>query len=60
MDSNKFVYQQGFWVPIANHFFTLKIEVIALESAGFFREKFNEHVLDSFEIRLPDLHKDPF
>jgi len=38
----------------------LKVEVINVESVGFFRENFKEHVLDSFEIRLPDLNKDPF
>ena len=47
-------------MPVASHFFTLKIEVINLESVGFFRENFKEHVLDSYDIRIPDLHKDPF
>ena len=60
MDSNNFVFQQGFYMPVASHFFTLKIEVINLESVGFFRENFKEHVLDSYDIRIPDLHKDPF
>ena len=60
MDDNKFDFQQGFYVPIANHFFTLKIEVINLESGGVFSSKLKEHVLDSYEIRLPDIHKEPF
>lgn len=59
MDS-KLEYKQGFYIPVANHFFTLKIEIINMESVGFFREKMQEHVLDSYEIRLPDLHQDPF
>jgi len=53
----KFEFNQGFYIPIANHFFTLRIEIINLESVGFFRENFREHVLESYEIRLPDLNK---
>lgn len=31
-----------------------------MEASGFFRENFTEHILDSFEIRLSDLNKEPF
>ena len=34
--------------------------MINLESVGFFRENFKEHVIDSYSIRIPDLNKDPF
>lgn len=57
---NKFDFNQGFYIPVANHFFKLKIEVINMEASGFFSEKFTEHILDSFEIRLSDLNKEPF
>ena len=57
---NKYDFKQGFYIPVANHFFTLKIEIINMESVGFFRENFKEHVLESYEIRLADLNKDPF
>ena len=53
----KFEFNQGFYIPIASHFFTLKIEIINVESVGFFRENFKEHVLESYFIRLPDLNK---
>lgn len=59
MDS-KFEFKQGFYIPVANYFFTLKVEIINLENTGFFREKFEEHIIESYEIRLPDLNKDPF
>ena len=57
---NKYDFYQGFYIPVANHFFTLKIELINMESVGLFRESFKEHVLDSYEVRLPDLNKEPF
>ena len=57
---NKFEFKQGFFIPVANHFFTLKIELVNLESVGFFKETFKEHILESYEIRLPDINKDPF
>ena len=57
---NKFEFKQGFYIPVANHFFTLKIELVNLESVGFFKETFKEHILESYEIRLPDINKDPF
>ena len=44
MDS-KYDFKQGFYIPVAGHFFTLKIELINMESVGFFRENFKEHVL---------------
>ena len=56
----KFEFNQGFYIPIASHFFTLRIEIINVESVGFFRENFKEHVLESYFIRLPDLNKKPF
>ena len=59
MDS-KLDFQQTFYVPIANHFFTLKIELINLQSDGWLREHFIEKVLASYEIRIPDLNKAPF
>ena len=31
-----------------------------MESVGFFRENFTEHVLETYEIRLADINKDPF
>jgi hypothetical protein len=47
-------------MPVANHFFTLKIEVINLTADGWLREHFKEHLITSFEIRVPDINKEPF
>ena len=57
---SKLDFKQGFYIPIANHFFTLKIELINMESVGFFRENLKEHVIETYEIRLSDINKDPF
>ena len=57
---SKLEFKQGFYIPIANHFFTLKIELINMESVGFFRENLKEHVIETYEIRLSDINKDPF
>lgn len=45
---------------MANNFFTLKIEVINIQSDGWLREHFKEHVIASYQIRLPDINKEPF
>ena len=39
---------------------TVKIELINMESVGWLREQFKEHIFESYEIRLPDINKDPF
>ena len=31
-----------------------------MESVGFFRENLKEHVIETYEIRLSDINKDPF
>ena len=31
-----------------------------MESVGFFRENFKEHVLETYNIRIPDINKEPF
>ena len=45
---------------MANNFFTLKIEVISINNDGWLREHYKEHVVASYEIRLPDINKEPF
>ena len=42
------------------HFFTLKIEVLNVLSDGWFREHSRENVIASYEVRLPDINKEPF
>jgi hypothetical protein len=53
-------FQQRFFIPVHNHFNTLKVEVINLLNDGWFREHVKETVIAAFEIRLPDIHKVPF
>jgi len=47
-------------MPVANHFFTLKINLINLKSDGWLQEKFKEFVIASYEFRISDLNKPPF
>mmetsp|Transcript_18155 Transcript_18155/g.13202 ORF Transcript_18155/g.13202 Transcript_18155/m.13202 type:complete len:257 (+) Transcript_18155:42-812(+) len=53
-------FNQRFFFPVHNHFATLKVELINSTYDGWFRDHKKETVITSFEIRLPDLHKDPF
>ena len=59
MDS-RLDFFQSFYIPVANHWFTIKVEVINYLSDGWLREKYTEKVIASFEIRITDLHKPPF
>ena len=57
---HRFDFNQTFYIPVANNFFTIKFEIVNLSSDGWLREHFSEHVIASYEIRLPDLDRDPF
>jgi hypothetical protein len=48
------------FIPIANNFFTLKVDIINVTADGWLREHFKEHIIASFDIRIPDLKKEPF
>lgn len=56
----KLDFNQTFYIPVANHFFTLKIEILNLHSDGWLTEHFKEHVIASYQIRIPDINKAPF
>ncbi len=56
----KMDFNQTFYLPVANHFFTIKAEVINMHADGWLREHFKESILYTFEIRIPDLNKEPF
>ena len=47
-------------MPIPNHFFTLKVEILNLQADGWLREKYKELVIASYEIKISDLNKPPF
>lgn len=53
-------FRQRFFIPVHNHFNTLKVEIINLLMDGWFREHVKETIIASFEIRLPDIDKEPF
>ena len=53
-------FNQKFYIPVHNHFNTLRIDVINMLNDGWFREHVKEIVIASFEIRLPDIDKEPF
>jgi hypothetical protein len=57
---NRLDFNQRFFFPVHNHFNTLKIELINILNDGWFREHMKESVVASFEIRLPDIDKEPF
>ena len=56
----KLDFNQTFYIPAPNNFSTLKIEVLNLQSDGWFKEHFKENLIASYEIRLPDINKEPF
>ena len=42
----------NFLMPVANHFYTLNIDLINLQSDGWLREKYKELVITSYEFRI--------
>lgn len=58
--NEKLDFNQTFYIPTPNNFSTLKIEVMNLQSDGWFKEHFKENLIASYEIRLPDIKKEPF
>ena len=57
---NKLDWNQSVYIPVPGHFFTLKVEILNMLADGWFREHSRENVIDSFEIRIPDINKEPF
>ena len=51
---------QQFYIPVHNHFNTLKIEIINILNDGWFREHVKEQIIASYDIRLTDIDKEPF
>ncbi|CDW85589.1 UNKNOWN [Stylonychia lemnae] len=57
---NQLEFQQRYYIPVHNHFNTLKIEIINILNDGWFREHVKEQVIATYEIRLTDIDKEPF
>jgi hypothetical protein len=53
-------FNQSFYIPNANHFFTIKVELVNTHMSGVLSAKLKETVLASYEIRIPDLRHAPF
>ena len=53
-------FEQRFFIPVHNHFNTLRVEIINMLNDGWFREHVKESVIAAFDIRLPDIDKEPF
>lgn len=53
-------FNQKFFIPVHNQFYTLKVEILNLLNDGWFREHVKETVIAQWEIRLPDIDKEPF
>ena len=53
-------FNQSFYTPNSNHFFTIKVEVINTHMSGVLSAKFKESVLATYDIRIPDLRNAPF
>jgi hypothetical protein len=58
--NDKLDWNQTFYIPTPSHFATLRVEVINLQSDGWFKEHFKENVIATYDIRLPDINKEPF
>lgn len=58
--NEKLDFNQTFYMPTPSNFCSLKIELLNLQSDGWFKEHFKENLIASYEIRLPDLKKEPF
>ena len=50
-------FNQKFFIPVHNHFNTLKIEIINSLNDGWFRDHVKETTIASYEIRMPDIDK---
>lgn len=53
-------FKQNFYIPVHNHFNTLKIDIINSLNDGWFRDHVKESVIGSYEVRMPDIDKGPF
>jgi hypothetical protein len=53
-------FKQSFYIPVHNHFNTLRVEIINSLNDGWFRDHVKETIIASFDIRMPDIDKSPF
>jgi len=58
--NEKLEWNQTFYLPIPHNFATLRVEVINLQSDGWFKEHYRENLVACYDIRLPDINKEPF
>eukprot|EP00347_Sterkiella_histriomuscorum_P021039 403335495 len=53
-------FMQRYYIPVHNHFNTLKIEIINILNDGWFREHVKEQIIATYDIRMTDIDKEPF
>ena len=53
-------FKQKYYIPVHNTFNTLKVEVINSLNDGWLRNHVKDVVIAQFDIRLPDIDKEPF
>jgi hypothetical protein len=57
---NNLDFNQRFYIPVHNPFNTLKVDIINIVNDGILRDHKKENLIASYEIRLPDIDKEPF
>lgn len=53
-------FKQNFYLPVHNHFNTLKIEIFNSLNDGWLRDHVKDSLIGSYEVRMPDIDKAPF
>lgn len=56
----KFDFNQTMFIPVANNWFSIRIELMNFQTEGWLIENKIEKCLVSYDIRICDLHKPPF
>jgi hypothetical protein len=57
---NNLDFNQRFYIPVHNPFNTLKVDIINIVNDGILRDHKKEYLIASYEMRLPDIDKEPF
>jgi len=60
LHENEDKFEQVFYLPVNNHFNTLKIELMVQVQAGWFSDSRKDVAVISWEIRVPDIEYEPF
>ena len=53
-------FDSKFYIPLHNYFSKLKIEIFNLHSDGWFTMHTKDQLIESYEIKIPYIDKEPF